>query len=162
MKALLNCSEFAAEKFLIIPGLPTETSFSPFTPDIFFCLCQSFELFCFFMHFLRRRHLIPHSKNASHRLNFCLFCARLSHEKIEAEINVTEFFIDLFDVWLNTIIIFLASHISIVESQREDPEMCVDSNFIFSNVLSASGCFMYWDFFCAISLRSLLLCVKVT
>lgn len=31
-------------------------------------------------------------------MNFCLFCAPLSHEKIETEINVTEFFIDLFDV----------------------------------------------------------------
>lgn len=53
-------------------------------------------------------------------MNFCLFCDPLSLETTETELNVTEIFIDLFDVWLYTIIIFLAAYQ--LNGAREDPK----------------------------------------
>jgi hypothetical protein len=69
-------------------------------------------------------------------MNFCLFCGPLSYEKNEIEINVTEFFIDLFDERLFTIIICPVSTISHNEEKREDPELCVPL-LIVLRVLSA-------------------------
>lgn len=100
---------------------------------------------------------IPHHQKwalkRSSRLNFCLFCAPLSLEKIEAEINVTEFFIDLFDVWLWLYILssYSSHRVSTKwRAKREDPEMCVESNNIF---WAYQRWAVYVKDFCAIFLR---------
>lgn len=79
--------------------------------------------------------LLSHQKDSKNLYwnQFLPFLRSVITRKTETEINVTEFFIDLFDVWLYTIIaVFLAFNMNKTESEREDLKYVLNLRMFFS------------------------------